>query len=128
MATKKAGWTAKNLRDSPGQRLGVKLFGGQSAKSGNVIVRQRGTKWHPGTGVQMWKDFTIFAVTDWVVQFTEKKQMKFNWRIYKDIFVNVVTKVVEKAPAKKVEAKVEKKEAPKAATKKAPAKTAKKED
>ncbi len=61
MAHKKAGGSSRNGRDSAGRRLGVKLFGGQDAIPGNIIVRQRGTTWHPGTGVGMGTDHTIFA-------------------------------------------------------------------
>jgi large subunit ribosomal protein L27 len=61
MAHKKAGGSSRNGRDSAGRRLGVKLFGGQEAIPGNIIVRQRGTRWFPGTGVGMGTDHTIFA-------------------------------------------------------------------
>ena len=64
MAHKKAGGSSRNGRDSPGQRLGVKLFGGQKITAGNVIVRQRGTQFHPGENVGMGKDHTLFALTD----------------------------------------------------------------
>ena len=69
MAHKKAGGSSRNGRDSDGQRLGVKKFGGERVISGNIIVRQLGTKWHPGTGVGLGKDHTIFAMTDGVVSF-----------------------------------------------------------
>ena len=69
MATKKAGGSSRNGRDSAGRRLGVKLFGGQAAIPGNIIIRQRGTKWWPGNGVGMGKDHTIFAVTEGQVTF-----------------------------------------------------------
>ena len=69
MAHKKAGGSSRNGRDSAGRRLGVKLFGGQSAIAGNIIVRQRGTKWWPGEGVGIGKDHTIFATTDGSVTF-----------------------------------------------------------
>lgn len=64
MAHKKAGGSSRNGRDSPGQRLGVKLFGGQSAIPGNIIVRQRGTKYHPGTNVGMGRDHTLYALVE----------------------------------------------------------------
>ena len=73
MAHKKAGGSSRNGRDSGGQRLGVKLFGGQAAVAGNIIVRQRGTKWHAGTGVGMGKDHTLFALTDGRVAFRDGK-------------------------------------------------------
>ena len=69
MAQKKAGGSSKNGRDSAGRRLGVKLYGGQEAISGNIIVRQRGTKFWPGAGVGLGKDHTIFATTDGKVTF-----------------------------------------------------------
>jgi large subunit ribosomal protein L27 len=69
MAHKKAGGSSRNGRDSAGRRLGLKLYGGQAAISGNIIVRQRGTKFWPGEGVGLGKDHTIFAVTDGAVKF-----------------------------------------------------------
>ena len=69
MAHKKAGGSSRNGRDSAGRRLGVKLYGGQSAIAGNIIVRQRGTKFWPGEGVGLGKDHTIFATTDGAVKF-----------------------------------------------------------
>ncbi|WP_146345279.1 50S ribosomal protein L27 [Falsiphaeobacter marinintestinus] len=69
MAHKKAGGSSRNGRDSAGRRLGVKLYGGQAANPGNIIVRQRGTKFWPGEGVDMGKDHTIFAVVDGAVKF-----------------------------------------------------------
>ena len=69
MAHKKAGGSSRNGRDSAGRRLGVKKFGGQSVIPGNIIVRQRGTKWWPGTNVGMGKDHTIFAKSDGKVSF-----------------------------------------------------------
>jgi large subunit ribosomal protein L27 len=69
MAHKKAGGSSRNGRDSAGQRLGVKLFGGQKIEAGNVIVRQRGTQFHPGANVGMGKDHTLFALTDGQVAF-----------------------------------------------------------
>lgn len=72
MAHKKAGGSSRNGRDSAGQRLGVKLFGGQHARAGNIILRQRGTKWHPGSGVGLGHDHTIFATVDGTVEFRTK--------------------------------------------------------
>ena len=69
MAHKKAGGSSRNGRDSAGRRLGVKLYGGQAAIPGNIIVRQRGTTYFPGTGVGMGVDHTIFAVTEGKVTF-----------------------------------------------------------
>ena len=69
MAHKKAGGSSRNGRDSAGRRLGVKLYGGQIAQPGNIIVRQRGTKWFPGEGVGMGSDHTIFATETGTVTF-----------------------------------------------------------
>ena len=69
MAHKKAGGSSRNGRDSNAQRLGVKLFGGEKIAGGNVIVRQRGTKFYPGEGVGMGKDHTLFALRDGQVSF-----------------------------------------------------------
>ena len=69
MAHKKAGGSTRNGRDSQSKRLGVKLFGGQSVIAGNIIIRQRGTKYHPGVGVGLGKDHTIFAKVDGKVSF-----------------------------------------------------------
>ena len=69
MANKKAGGSSRNGRDSAGRRLGVKLYGGQAAIPGNIIVRQRGTKWWPGQGVGMGKYHTIFATVEGAVTF-----------------------------------------------------------
>ncbi|HEX3946040.1 MAG TPA: 50S ribosomal protein L27 [Rhizomicrobium sp.] len=71
MAHKKAGGSSRNGRDSPGQRLGVKMFGGQAISAGNIIVRQRGTKFHAGDNVGMGRDHTLFATVDGKVQFRE---------------------------------------------------------
>ncbi len=73
MAHKKAGGSSRNGRDSAGRRLGVKKFGSEAVISGNIIVRQRGTKWHPGTNVGMGKDHTLFALTDGRVRFETKR-------------------------------------------------------
>ena len=69
MAHKKAGGSSRNGRDSAGQRFGVKRFGGQKVKAGNIIVRQVGTKIHPGTNVGMGRDYTLFAKIDGLVKF-----------------------------------------------------------
>ncbi|MDE3144392.1 MAG: 50S ribosomal protein L27 [Bacteroidota bacterium] len=73
MAHKKGEGSVKNGRDSNSKRLGVKIFGGQAAISGNIIVRQRGTEYHPGKNVGVGKDFTLFALTDGVVEFKKGK-------------------------------------------------------
>ena len=69
MAHKKAGGSSRNGRDSPGQRLGVKIYGGQAIVAGNIIVRQRGTKFFAGENVGMGRDHTLFATADGTVQF-----------------------------------------------------------
>lgn len=69
MASKKGQGSSRNGRDSKGQRRGVKLFGGQPAKSGSIIVRQLGTRFHPGNNVGMGRDYTLFALIDGVVKF-----------------------------------------------------------
>jgi len=78
MATKKAGGSSKNGRDSAGRRLGVKKGDGQSVISGNIIVRQRGTKFHPGDNVGLGRDHTIFAIAEGAVQFARRA----NNRVY----------------------------------------------
>ena len=77
MATKKAGGSSRNGRDSAGRRLGVKKFGGEAVLSGNIIVRQRGTKFHPGTNVGIGKDHTIFATKNGKVSFKKTKTRTF---------------------------------------------------
>ena len=78
MAHKKAGGSSRNGRDSAGRRLGVKKFGGETVVGGNIIVRQRGTKWHPGQNVGLGKDHTIFALTEGNVNF----RTRANGRVY----------------------------------------------
>jgi large subunit ribosomal protein L27 len=72
MAHKKAGGSSRNGRDSGGQRLGVKVFGGEEVLAGNIIARQRGTKWHAGRNVGLGKDHTLFALTNGRVEFRTK--------------------------------------------------------
>ncbi len=76
MAHKKAGGSSRNGRDSAGRRLGVKKFGGEAVIAGNIIVRQRGTKWHPGTGVGIGVDHTIFATIDGTVAFKTRANQR----------------------------------------------------
>jgi len=73
MAHKKGAGSSRNGRESESKRLGVKLFGGETAISGNIIVRQRGTKHHPGKNVKIGKDDTLYAIADGVVKFQKKK-------------------------------------------------------
>ena len=84
MAHKKAGGSTRNGRDSEAKRLGVKKFGGQLVLPGNIIVRQRGTKFHPGVNVSIGKDHTIFAIKEGFVNFKKKSSGKS--------FVNVIQK------------------------------------
>ena len=72
MAHKKAGGSTRNGRDSNPKYLGVKIYGGQAVNAGNIIVRQRGTRFHPGTGVGLGRDHTIFAIVDGTVEFKVK--------------------------------------------------------
>ena len=83
MAHKKGVGSSENGRDSKSKRLGVKLFGGQTAIAGNIIIRQRGTKFHPGRNVGIGKDFTLYALTDGTIQFQTRKRDR--------TFVNVLT-------------------------------------
>ena len=85
MAHKKAGGSSRNGRDSESKRLGVKKFGGEKVLAGNIIIRQRGTKWHPGVNVGMGKDHTIFAKEAGAVSFAKKA----NGRTY--VSVNPIT-------------------------------------
>jgi large subunit ribosomal protein L27 len=89
MAHKKAGGSSRNGRDTAGRRLGVKKFGGEAVISGNIIVRQRGTKWHPGTGVGMGVDHTIFAVREGKVAFKTQRNGR--------IFISVLPPIAEAA-------------------------------
>ncbi len=77
MAHKKGGGSSKNGRDSESKRLGVKRFGGQTVKAGEIIVRQRGTKFHPGANVGCGRDYTLFAKEAGVVQFTKTRGRNF---------------------------------------------------
>jgi large subunit ribosomal protein L27 len=89
MAHKKAGGSSRNGRDSNSQRLGLKIFGGQTVIAGNIIARQRGTKWHPGSNVGLAKDHTLFALTDGLVEFRTKAKGR--------VFVSVVPVTMEAA-------------------------------
>ncbi|MFP3207031.1 MAG: 50S ribosomal protein L27 [Hydrogenobaculum sp.] len=77
MASKASGGSTRNGRDSNSKRLGVKAFGGQFVKAGSIIIRQRGTKVHPGKNVGLGSDYTIFALKDGIVKFEEKGKKKF---------------------------------------------------
>ena len=97
MAHKKAGGSSRNGRDSAGQRLGVKLFGGQDISGGNIIVRQRGTKFWPGENVGMGKDHTLFALCDGRVQFRQG----FKRRTYVSVLSNATDMPAAQATAKR---------------------------
>ncbi len=79
MATKKAGGSTRNGRDSESKRLGVKKYGGQIVRSGNILVRQRGTKFHPGIGVRRGSDDTLFAIVDGQVRFKVKGRLQHTY-------------------------------------------------
>ena len=89
MAHKKAAWSAKNLRDSNPKYRWLKLSGGQIAKAGNIIVRQKWTKYVVWKNTYMWKDFTIHAKIDWTVAFRKKHKVRFDKRIYEKTFVDI---------------------------------------
>ncbi|HVI30187.1 50S ribosomal protein L27 [Hansschlegelia sp.] len=91
MAHKKAGGSSRNGRDSEGRRLGVKKFGGENVIPGNIIVRQRGTKWHPGANVGMGKDHTLFATVTGKVLFVSKA----NGRTYVNVAPAVTAEAAE---------------------------------
>lgn len=82
MASKKAGGSTKNGRDSQSKRLGVKRFGGQLVKSGTIIVRQRGTKFHLGNNVKMGRDHTIYSIIEGLVKFERFSKEKFKVSVY----------------------------------------------
>jgi len=92
MAHKKAGGSSTNLRDSKGQRLGVKLYGGEHAKAGAIIVRQRGTRYFAGENVKRAKDDTMFALTNGFVQFKKKMKRGYDGILKRRVEVNVVAK------------------------------------
>lgn len=89
MAHKKAQWSTNNGRDSQAKRLGVKIYGWQSAVAGNIIVRQKWNTFWAWEGVSQGNDFTLFATREGVVKFHEKKRVRFDGRVYKNTFVTV---------------------------------------
>jgi len=92
MAHRKAGGSTTLGRDSISKRLGVKIYGGQKVSAGNVIVRQRGTKFIPGKNVKQGEDDTLYALKDGVVKFTKKKKVRFDGKMKKKNFVAVEDK------------------------------------
>ena len=98
MAHKKAGGSTSLGRDSKAQRLGVKLFAGQKTKPGNILVRQRGTKFHPGLNVKRGNDDTLFATAVGVIKFRKLKKRKFDGSLKETRYIDVVP---QKATVKK---------------------------
>lgn len=90
MAHRKAGGSTQLGRDSISKRLGVKVFGDQKVKTGNIIVRQRGTKFHAGKNVKQGADDTLFAMADGLVKFTKKKMPRYSGKLETRQFVSVV--------------------------------------
>lgn len=90
MATKKAAGSSKNGRDSNSKRRGVKAFGGEMVTAGSILVRQKGTVWHPGKNVRMGRDFTLFSIINGQVSYTEKRLEKFNGQMQRDTLVHVL--------------------------------------
>ena len=95
MAHKKAGGSTALGRDSVSKRLGVKIFGNQAVKKGQVIIRQNGTKYHPGKNVKMGGDSTLYSLMDGLVKFQNKKLAKFHGNLKKTRIVNVVAAVAK---------------------------------
>jgi len=92
MAHRKAGGSTRLGRDSKSKRLGVKIHDGQPVKTGQIIARQRGTKFHPGKNVKIGKDDTLYAVMNGFVKFTTKQRKKFDGKLKRTKFVNVLPK------------------------------------
>lgn len=92
MATRKAGGSTALGRDSISKRLGVKIYGGQFAEAGNVIVRQRGTKYHLGKNMKKGADDTLYALVDGVVEFKTRRVREFTGKLVERIFVGIIPK------------------------------------
>ena len=92
MSKTKAGGSTRLGRDSAGKRLGVKLFGGQFARAGQILIRQRGTKWEPGVNVSRGRDDTLYAKVDGHVKFTGKNLRKYTGKLKKKTIVNIEEK------------------------------------
>lgn len=90
MAHKKAGGSTSLGRDSVSKRLGVKIFGDQRVKKGDIIIRQKGTKYHPGKNVGVGGDYTLFSMIDGIVKFQQRQAKKFHGNLRKTKIVNVV--------------------------------------
>lgn len=91
MSHKKAGGSTRNGRDSQAKRLGVKLYAGQLVSAGNILVRQKGNTFMAGDNVGVGKDFTLFALKDGLVKFTEKNVRKYDNRVIKNRFVHITS-------------------------------------
>ena len=102
MAHRKAGGSTQLGRDSISKRLGVKIFGDQKVKTGQIIIRQRGSKYHPGKNVKQGEDDTLFALADGFVKFSTKKVRAFTGKLVQKRYASVVDKIV---PNKKAKAK-----------------------
>lgn len=96
MAHTKAGGSTQNLRDSQSKRLGVKKFAGQVVQPGNIIIRQRGSKFRAADGVRTGKDYTLYAEVTGVVEFFKRKIKKFNGQLQTANFVKIISKPVSK--------------------------------
>lgn len=97
MAHRKAGGSTQLGRDSISKRLGVKIFGSEKAKVGNIIVRQKGTRFHPGKNVARGENDTLYALADGMVEFTKRKVKSFTGKINKRQFVSVIKKTEKKS-------------------------------
>jgi large subunit ribosomal protein L27 len=91
MAKKKAGGSIQTGRDSKSKRLGVKIFGSQTVQSGNILVRQRGTKFHAGVGVKRTADDTLIALYDGILEFKKRKVLSFTGNLVKRTYLNVAS-------------------------------------
>ncbi|MDD5760606.1 MAG: 50S ribosomal protein L27 [Candidatus Pacebacteria bacterium] len=96
MAHTKSGGSTKLGRDSHAKRLGIKKFDGQKVETGNVLIRQRGTKWQPGANTRLGADDTIFSLKDGIVKYTTKRKKSFTGRIKKISVVNVISEKADK--------------------------------
>lgn len=105
MAHRKAGGSTQLGRDSISKRLGVKIFGDQKVEAGQIIIRQRGTKWRPGKNVKRGEDDTLYAMTNGIVKFAKKKVRTFTGNLEKKRFVSVVAPVAKAVKAVKAKKK-----------------------
>jgi len=95
MAHKKAGGSTSNVRDSQSKRLGIKKSGGQQVIPGNIIVRQKGSRFYPSVGTKAGKDHTIYAITDGIVLFSNKKVKNFTGKLVKRTYVSIGEKAAK---------------------------------